>query len=332
MAIRRILYPTDFSECAQEAGRYAAAFAHALGASLHVLHVPLIGLPTEASAFATLDLARCQRVGRARAKARLESLLHEPGFEGLRVQATVEGTIPEDQILMAAETSDLLVMGTHGRAGLSRLMLGSVAEKVASTAACPVVLVKHPGLQVVPPSDGASDRDRTPRAPRLLNILVPLDGSLLAEEILSQVKDLAAAFEAVIILLLVVAPTLRLHAEPGEARRLPDPAEGERYLQGKVDALRREGCMAEAIIRCGDAAVEILDCATERDVDLIGLAVHGEGGLRRWLSGSVANKVLHRSHTPVLLYRAWSRRGRRAEEQTATAQAEDGGLNLPLWR
>lgn len=307
MPIRHILYPTDFSETARYAGQYAATFARKLGASLDVLHVPAVRFPEQADDVTSLDFARYREAGRLEAAALMKTFLQAEEFCGLTVRAIVSGLIPEDEILRTAAQSDLIVIGTHGRTGLSWIMLGSVTEKVVGAAPCPVLVVKHPDVTVELPWGGVLRGRRKVGPPRLLNILAPLDGSLLSESLLPHVQELARGFEAVVTLLLVICPSLSLNGKPVGDVDAGQLAEAERYLVGHQQALRAEGVMVEAVIRTGDAATEILDYAEEREADLTATTTHGQGGLKRWFVGSVANKILRGSDIPVLLRHAWTR-------------------------
>lgn len=307
MTIHEILYPTDFSEAARYAGRYAASLAQKLGASIHALHVPLIPLPPIPGELSGLTLAKLYEAGRLKAEARLQELLQEEGFRGLSVRTTVAVGIVEDEILKAAEESDLIIMGTHGRTGLSRAMLGSVTEKVARLAPQPVLAVKHPEVKVELPWGGIlAGRRKAKEGVHFQRILVPLDGSALAEGILPEVKDLARPFRAEITLLRVIPPYLTPGVKPPEEGWAKDRAEGEAYLKAKQQELEAEGFRVQTEIRYGNPAEEILDSAEQSDTDLIAMATHGRSGLRRWLLGSVAEKVLRGSDIPVLLYRAWT--------------------------
>ena len=282
-------------------------FARRLGAVLHVLHVPITPPPPADGALVDPSQSDLQKP-RRRAEERLSQLVGEEEFRGLRTRTSVGGVIIEDEILRAAQGSDLLVMGTHGRTGLSRIMLGSVTDRVVRTAPCPVLVAKHPDVVVELPWGGTlRGRRRIPGTPRLRNILVPLDGSSLAETVLKDVKEAARAFEAVIHLLMVIAPPLTLSWLPGDDARPPERPEAEDYVRTKQQELRADGLMVEAAIQTGDAATQILEHADDRDADMIALATHGRGGLRRWLLGSVVEKVLYVSDRPVLLSRAWRR-------------------------
>jgi nucleotide-binding universal stress UspA family protein len=135
------------------------------------------------------------------------------------------------------------------------------------------------------------------------SILVPLDGSALAEAILPEIEMLARCMQARIILLRVC----RAHVFPG---RDPTKAEievvrrAEAYLTAIRDRLAAEGLEVEALVRYGAVAEEILTHSSRKDIDLIAMSTHGRSGLGRWALGSVAEKIVRRSDKPVLLLRA----------------------------
>jgi nucleotide-binding universal stress UspA family protein len=134
------------------------------------------------------------------------------------------------------------------------------------------------------------------------SILVPLDGSGLAEAILPEIEKVAASMRARLILLRVC----RAHVFPGKD---PTKAEveivrkAEKYLDEITGQLTAKGFEAEAHVRYGDVANEILTHSKRNDIDLIAMSTHGRGGLTRWLLGSVAEKIIRHSEKPVLLLR-----------------------------
>ncbi len=133
MRVTRILVPTDFSPTANTAFRYAAALSKTTGASLIALHViaPVYYLEPA-------DRASLVREARTAAHEAFGKLRPVPA------RAMIEEGVPHDVIVAVARTvgADLVVMGTHGRSGLNRLMLGSVAENVVRHAPCPVLTVR----------------------------------------------------------------------------------------------------------------------------------------------------------------------------------------------
>ena len=129
-------------------------------------------------------------------------------------------------------------------------------------------------------------------------ILVALDGSRCDENIITKVEELAAGKKEGICLLRVVSA----RAFPGvDPKRIVQ--EAEQYLQGFEDRLRAKGFDVDTRIRYGDDAEEILDHAAQADIGLIAISAHGLGGIKRFLFGSVAEKVLRRTTKPVFLVR-----------------------------
>jgi universal stress protein A len=142
--ITRILVPTDFSESADEAFAYALTLADQVGATLHLVHVfddpdavglysgPYVPLPAEMRADILADIRR-ELAARVTADASRRGVTSEV-LTGSPARTIVEGA--------KQQQCDLIVMGTHGRHGMAHLLLGSVAERVMRTAACPVLVVR----------------------------------------------------------------------------------------------------------------------------------------------------------------------------------------------
>lgn len=139
-------------------------------------------------------------------------------------------------------------------------------------------------------------------------ILVPLDGSPLAEAALPHAEQLALQFDANVVLLRVVvspyaivAPDLVLAGYDPNQPELEGQA--EQYLQGIVGRLAAKGIRAKTLHADGPVAEAILECAGSEKVDLIVMSTHGRGGVSRWVYGSVADRVLQASACPILLIR-----------------------------
>ena len=142
-------------------------------------------------------------------------------------------------------------------------------------------------------------------------ILVPLDGSELAEKVLPHVKALAKAFGAEPILVTVVEFTLgvagaKLEAIPGAAAesKAAQRAEAMLYLQKVQQSLKNEDVVATAVALEGDVASEIITYANKEGCDLVAMATHGRSGIDRFIMGSIAEKVVRGAIKPVLLIRA----------------------------
>jgi nucleotide-binding universal stress UspA family protein len=141
-------------------------------------------------------------------------------------------------------------------------------------------------------------------------ILVPLDGSSLAEAVLSHAQALATSEDAEIILLRVsVNPAAEFSfSDPSLASSLIDSLEAESltYLQSIRAKLQKAGLRTSFLIRQGPIAETILHVATEVNADIVAMSTHGRTGVSRWLLGSIANRVVNHSPIPVLLIRPQS--------------------------
>ena len=147
--IRRILHASDFSPASRPAFKKAIEIARSERARLFIAHVmvplvpPLIG---EGVFVAATTWNAMQRQARQAAQRQIDKLIQEAKKAGVAVQGLVVEGVPADQIVRFARLrrADMLVIGTHGRTGFSRLFLGSVAARVVATARCPVLTVRSP--------------------------------------------------------------------------------------------------------------------------------------------------------------------------------------------
>lgn len=154
IALKKVLFPTDFSDCAKAAQDYAWAMAEQFKAELHVIHVladVMMMMPEPGSA---LSLPQNYLVDlKQEAEKSLDKLLPDAAKKGLRVVRALRMGNPFIEIVKYAEEAgiDLIVVGTHGRGALAHMLLGSVAEKVVRKAKCPVLTVHPAGHQFVTP-------------------------------------------------------------------------------------------------------------------------------------------------------------------------------------
>ncbi len=227
------------------------------------------------------------------------------------VQVSVRFGRQADEILdFAAEVkADLIAMSSHGRSGIGRWVFGSVAERVLRGATCPVLLVRPGAAQP---------------ATAYQRIVVPLDGSELAEQVLPYMMALIhpPAFPLEggqrgvtrVFLVSVLTPglgerTVALLTSYPPGLRLATPAlqqaevQLQAYLRSVAAALRERGAMVHTVIRQGAPADEILAYAAEVEADLICMTTHGLSGVSRWVYGNVAGKLLQGARCPVLLVR-----------------------------
>lgn len=302
--INRILCPVDFSDFSRHALEHAAMIARWYGAKLAVLHAHAPSEP--ALLFTEYVGAEAARVAtpsdqdlHERALAELTRFAEPIKTSGvpLTLEVVLGSSVPT--ILERAKSlpADFLVMGTHGRGGLDRLVLGSVAEKVLRKASCPV-------LTVPPPVSGPA-----PDVPVLLKrILCALDFSEWAMKALAYALSLAEEADAQ---LLAVHVLEGLHTENLTA--YPDfsvskytehlEAEALARLRAAIPEKARAVCQPEELVAKGKPYREILRIARERDVHLIVMGVHGRNPVDMMLFGSTTQHVVRAATCPVLTLR-----------------------------
>lgn len=294
-----ILVPLDGSPFGEHAFPIARNIARRIGARLQLAHVHVAAAPLAVDALPGFDEA-LDLEHRAREQAYLAAVadrLHACGV------ADVSAVLLEDPIVTAIHNhavksgADLIVMTTHGRGALSRFWLGSVADTLVRRTTLAVLMVR--------PHDTELDlsRDRS-----FHRVLIPLDGSALAEQMISRAVALGALDDTGYTLLQAIDPTAVYLPDPqgdGAGDQLIDQvrAAARRYLDRVAGKLRAAGFHVQAETVVGPPAAAILSFARDHAVDLIAMETHGRGGLTRLLLGSVADKVLRSAAVPVLLHR-----------------------------
>jgi nucleotide-binding universal stress UspA family protein len=292
-AFQSILFGADFSEASREAFRAACSLAVAGQTRVHVLHViEPRWIPEEPVPFgqavvefydAGVDGGRDELLGRRMRE------MYAPD-EPIDVEYHIsEGDAAREVLRMAGQVrSDLIVVGTHGRTGLSWLLAGSVATSVMRHATCPVLALHRP--------------EGPRRVEGIRVILHPTDFSAGGEHSLRVARSLARDLGARLVLFHVVpyglsANDIDVPVDPGLYRQAL--AEERRLIDGPDLKYPVEARLAR-----GDAAEEILRAATELDCGLIVMGTHGRSGLRRLLMGSVTESVMPRADCPVLAVKA----------------------------
>jgi Universal stress protein UspA and related nucleotide-binding proteins len=296
-----IMVPTDGTGFDREAIRVALRIAERSDAKVRLVRVlataSFFGMA--ATAEGTAIAAEVVHSERDRALSELYALAAE-----CRVTSQADITVdlhagPVGDVLQGyarRNDVDLIVISTHGRSGISRLSLGSVTDSLIRHTTIPVLVVKPPTSYLNPQVIEAFKR-----------IVVPLDGSMLAEQILPRVLALAKLEEAEITLLNVLIPQSYAQREIVDPN-LPwwdkDIAHAQTYLFRVAGRLRRNGVAVTTDIVIGEnVASAIGDFAGRERADLIAIATHGRGGLARMLRGSVADAVMHSSRLSMLVFK-----------------------------
>lgn len=297
--MKRILVLTDFSPASERALAQAEALARAFGAELHlftkVVYPPpqppteLLEQLTDADRFDYVlkeVLEKPEREAREALDARAADLRGK----GLDVATLFEQSgevFARAEAAIASVKPDLLVMGTHGRSGVKKWLLGSLAEKMLRHAPVDVLTV-HESSPVAGSDDG------------LGVVLVATDFSACSARALDTAYRFVSALGGSILLLHVMEPRFRPIGAEGEVMDLSDElrTESESALRDALGG--REGT---TLLSEGNVAVSVDRLAREKGAGLIVQGTHGRGGLRRALIGSVAERVARLSTLPVLTVR-----------------------------
>jgi nucleotide-binding universal stress UspA family protein len=298
-----ILVPTDFSQPSDAALAHARRLANSTGATLHVLHVVdnmfLRAVLADPRDYETAALRRLQDRVPVEDRGAPAILVVERSDE------------PADEITSYARTHDidLIVMGTHGRGRMAHLLLGSVAEKVARTAPCPVLTMRDNPLAA-----GVEG----------LRILVPTDFSACSDAAAGCAKRLAAKLGGSVRLLHVIEDAA-VGASFGSELFTPEPhaVQTERIREARIELSRRiltdsrsRVTVTSDVIQ-GPVAAMITAYAADTGFDLIVMGTRGRGGLAHLLMGSIAESVIRTAHCPVLTVKSPKAR----QVRTTTADA-----------
>jgi nucleotide-binding universal stress UspA family protein len=308
-----MLVPLDGSPLAEQVLPYAQALA-APGAELILLTVveapePIHGMRGQL----LVPLEDVQRMLEQQARddlQRAEATLRN-GRPPVRLETTAGD--PAEQILrLAAERQvDLIAMTTHGRGALGRWIFGSVADRVARSSPVPVLLLR--------PSAGE------PQAAAIRRLVIPLDGSPLAEEALPAARALAARLHLPIHLITVIdilrlipvelGPVVAFDAAVYQETIDQLDATATAMLTRVSEHLHRAGLQVSSEVAHGSPFAAIADAVQAGD--LIVMTSHGHSGVRRWLLGSVAEKVVRESPVPVILVPVAARNAGKASAAAA---------------
>lgn len=284
----RILVATDFSDAAEVACRGAARLALGWGAAVEIVHA----LPPARYAAEVLAGSESELLKQLEQAALIElTRVQKESFSGLEVSlAALQGTSPAMAVVDHAEKSgaDLCIVGSHGRTGLSRMLIGSVAEAIVRHAPCDVLCIP-PGVDVeaLPPK----------------RILAPTDFSELAERGLAVAGALARSGPSQLTL---------VHVLDAMHPAIPAAAFAEEKLSRHERHAALSSYRAEHLADLTDVATEVevegspadAICRLAATADLVVLATHGRTGLSRLLIGSVAERVVRHAPCATLVVRA----------------------------
>jgi nucleotide-binding universal stress UspA family protein len=308
---RKILVPVDGSTFAEHALPLALAIARQSRAAIHLVTVstPVVAAYLEGVYVGNGDLeeeqAAQQRAYQERTLARLSERIDVP-LTGEVMHGEVASTLCE---LAGRGVFDLIVMATHARSPFGRFWLGSVADEMIRHGTLPLLLVR-PG----------EEEPNLEKEPDLGRIVVPLDGTELAEQILEPAVALAGLMPAAeIVLVRAIRPVMPVDVTPemlglgSEAEHVMCQVEvlqeelhreTESYLAGIARRLEARGLKVRTHVLVEEKPAEaILHEAEDEHAGLIALETHGRGGLSRLFRGSITDKVVRGAHVPILVHR-----------------------------
>jgi nucleotide-binding universal stress UspA family protein len=310
--INSILFPTDFSDVAEGAFAHAAHLALRYHATIHVFNVvspedgddtnPMNFLPVQPAEGGDTDDTAVQHV-------EVQTATQERGTVPV-VYSQTDSPSPSEAIISYARDQDvdLVVMGTHGRRGMDRLLSGSVSEEVVRGAPCPVFTVLA--------------TDAEDHVPTISRVLAPVDLSDQSDLIVNHATALADAYDTPLDLLHVVeeAASPSAYGLDPLTPALPDVQDRAREaLETLAGGLDLRPGPVNVHVMAGNAARDIVEFAGEQEADLIVMATHGRTGLERFLIGSVAEKVVRRARCPVFTLKTF---GKSLASGNATASSD----------
>ena len=295
-----IMVPTDGSGFDREAIRVALRMAERTGAKMLLVRVLATGSHFGATAFESSVVApELVRTERDLALSELYSLAAECRAKSKAEVCADLHVGPVADVLQGyarRNRVDLIVISTHGRSGLSRLSLGSITDSLIRHTTIPVLVVKPQASYLDPQIGGPFNR-----------IVVPLDGSTLAEQILPRVLELAKLEDAEVTVLNVLIPhsySQKEIADPSLPWWDKDVSLAQVYLSYVATRMRHRGMTVTTdIVISENVASAIGDFARREKADLIAIATHGRGGIARMLRGSVADAIMHSGKMSMLVFK-----------------------------
>jgi nucleotide-binding universal stress UspA family protein len=299
MKIKRILYPTDFSATARQALTHALFLAEQYEAELHLLHAVVLHEydPNDPEHHFPEPKELLRRMFEI-ADSEMMELLGDQEHGALEIHEAKRKGFAAGEVILdyAAEIdADLIVMGTHGRRGAARLLLGSVAAEVVRRAKCPVMTLGH--------------REDPKAIEAIERVLVPVDFSEHSHAAIRYAEELALQYEAGLQLLHVVeVPTYPYFYVPPEEEYVESRKDSAaQALNELASQLLSTEVACSTHVENGRAASEITRFSEKHGSDLLVITTHGLSGLDRLLMGSTAEEVLSRVSIPVLTVKAFGK-------------------------
>lgn len=296
---KRIMVPTQALDAERPALSVAVRLASRFGAELRLVQIESDTIVPEGKTqlSATIDTEAGMEADRLARRRKLEALGSECRSWGVAAETVIEDGPVGPALTSYAERNDidLIVMPSHSRRGVARMALGSTADFMIRNTHLPVIVVKAPAAFVPDNQTGEFAR-----------ILIPLDGSVLSEQILPPIEALASRLNATVSLLQVLTPFTYSQLEiqdPGMPWWETEVARGKTYLARVARYLNEKGLTVQTEVVIDESISDaILQYADRARIDLIAIATSGRGGFRRLMLGSIADTLTSNAQTSLLVF------------------------------
>jgi len=302
MKLKNILFPTDFSRCADQALTHAVYLAEKYQAALHLLHV--VTLFEDQPGVLSEELAETEELVKKledKAEIELNNAANAHANDDMEIIVKQKRAISAAPAILeyaSKNAIDLIVMGTQGKRGIEHLLLGSAAEEVIRSAECPVFTIR--------------ESEEIKPIKLFERILVPVDFSEHSKKALAYAKEIADSYGANIQLLHVIEDTIHPAFSLSGKSSIFDLVPGievdcRRRIEKMVLDVGITNEKTEIIVKGGQAAHDIIKFAKENLSDLVVIATHGLTGIEHLLLGSVTEKVVRMAHCPVFTVKSFGR-------------------------
>jgi len=292
----KILVPLDGSKLAEVSLPYAEELASRLGSEITLIYLS----PSENNPYYNVRKLYLDNIVNT-TKGECKELCHKPESDTIKIKSSMLVGNVAEEIVQYADKEDmgLIVLATHGRSGIKKWAMGSVASKIITGTKRPVMLIRAKESATGAAKKGIIDK-----------MLLPLDGSAESETILPHALMIAANFKSEVVLLQSISlayPTYTADAfayvtytdQQMDAMKMSSL----NYLEKVAATFREKGIEASCDVRFGPAAEEIINYAEEIKADLVAMTTHGRSGIGRWLFGSTTVRIVKGGNTNLLLVR-----------------------------
>jgi nucleotide-binding universal stress UspA family protein len=302
LQLQKILFPTDFSKCAEQALAHAVFLAEKYKAEINVLHV--VTLFNDQPGIIRNEINETEETIRKLeeiAENQLNKVVNTKSSDEIKIITAMEREVSAAPAILeyASDNNiDLIVMGTHGRRGLGHVLLGSAAEEVVRLAPCPVFTIRE--LKEPKP------------VKQVNNILVPIDFSNHSQKALAYASEIAQSYNAQLQVIHIIEETMHPAFSVTGKSSIFDLVPGikddsRKRAEKMIKKFVSDKVKTKIFVQGGRAANDIIKFAKENSTDLIVIATHGLTGLEHMLLGSVTEKVVRMAHCPVFTVKSFGK-------------------------